>query len=109
MPYIPADVGVGCLLPAKLDGGNAREVGESCPPKAPARVEELEVFRLCIDFEVAIRRRDSVPEATGVPKPALTGVSPSTAIAARLWHDIRFAKVFKPILFTVSAAFSHFQ
>lgn len=65
VPY-PAEVGVGCLLPARLEGGNGRDVGESLPLNA-WRVEELEVFRLCIDLEVAMRRRDSVPEAVGVP------------------------------------------
>jgi hypothetical protein len=52
-----------------------------------------------MDLEVAILRRDSVPVvAIGVPYPFLTGVSPSTAMAARLWHDMRFANVFSPIL-----------
>jgi hypothetical protein len=32
VPYIP--VGVGCLLPARLEGGRALEVGESFPPNA---------------------------------------------------------------------------
>ena len=92
----PADWGWGryawaCLDPASDEGGWAREVGDSWR-------EELDVFRLCIDLLVAMRRRASVP---GVMRLPLMGVSPSTTIAVRLWHDIRFANELSPVLYVI--------
>lgn len=62
----------------------------------PSILEPPELLRLCIDLLVAIRLLAS---AVGVLSPAgLTGVSPSTAIAIRLWHDMRLDSVLSPTL-----------
>ena len=77
-----------CLDEPKVAGGNWRTLGESRAPP--------DVFKLCIDFDVAIRLRASV--LLGVPGMPFTGVSPSTTIAIRLWLDILFERVLRPIL-----------
>ena len=81
----PADIGpfVWCFDEVGKAGA-VRAVGESV--RDPA-----EAFRLCIDLlDGTPRRRVSV---VGVACPAFTGVSPSTAMLCRLWHEYRLVSV----------------